>query len=209
MIGAEKGSSGGSLGAFAGKVPLIPVGKTGGSVRAFAIGTVFLVLLLAGCATPTLPERDPNELAARLRELSHTVDSREAALTAETACAFSLDLARQYRVVRPAILHNVLVNLGVRQRGLCFQWADDLSAKLETLELRTLKLRRGVARLETRREHSSVVLTATGQAFDEGIVLDAWRHSGRLYWCGVKEDKYPWKEVEVIPNNEGSSQAAQ
>lgn len=127
-------------------------------------------------------------------------------MTAETACAYSLELAREYRVVRPAIWHNVLVNWGVRKRGLCFQWADDLSARLESLHLRTLSVRRGVARLETRREHSSVVLAAPGQAFDQGIVLDAWRHSGRLYWSGVKEDKYPWIEVVVVAEGEAQAQ---
>ncbi len=118
-------------------------------------------------------------------------------MAAVTAQTYSLDLARQYRVVRPAIFHNVLVNLGVRKRGLCFQWADDLTAKLQSLNLRTLQLHRGVARLDTRREHSSVVLTSPGQPFDEGVVLDAWRHSGRIFWGDVKRDHYPWKEVEL------------
>ena len=68
-------------------------------------------------------------------------------------------------------------------------------------------MRRGVARLETRREHSSVVLTAPGQPFDEGIVLDAWRHSGRLYWGAVKTDKYPWIEVEVIADGDPQTQS--
>jgi hypothetical protein len=179
----------------------------GRSARAVAIGTGLCLLLLAGCATPpTKPDASPDELAARLRGLGPSVDPQEAAFAAETACAYSLELAREYRVVRPAIWHNVLVNWGVRRRGLCFQWADDLSAKLESLHLRTLTVRRGAARLETRREHSSVVLTAPGQAFDQGIVLDAWRHSGRLYWCSVKEDRYPWIEVEVI--TEGETQAS-
>jgi hypothetical protein len=96
----------------------------------------------------------------------------------------------------------------MRKRGLCFQWADDLSAKLQSLQLRTLQLHRGVARLETRREHSSVVLTPSGQPFDQGIVLDAWRHSGRLYWGGVKQDRYPWIEVQVIPDGEAQEQAS-
>jgi hypothetical protein len=137
--------------------------------------------------------------------LSPAVAPAEATLAAETAYSYSAELAKEYRVVRPAILHNVLVNLGVRKRGLCFQWADDLSAKLESLHLRTLRVRRGVARLETRREHSAVVLTAPGQAFDQGIVLDAWRHSGRLCWRPVNEDKYPWIEVEVIAEGEAEA----
>jgi hypothetical protein len=174
------------------------------------IGLLAAVCLVgsAGCVS-LRPEASPAaDLAGHLEALSPTVASAEAALAAETACSYSVELAKEYRVVRPAILHNVLVNLGLRKRGLCFQWADDLSAKLQSLQLRTLQLHRGVARLETRREHSSVVLTAPGQPFDEGIVLDAWRHSGRLYWGGVKQDHYPWIEVEVIPDGDALSQAS-
>ncbi len=166
------------------------------------------LLLLAGCASLGHQENSPADPAERLRGLGSAVDPREATRTAETACSYSLELARQYRVVRPAIFHNVLVNVGLRQRGLCFQWSDDLSAKLETLRLRTLSIRRGVARLETRREHSSVVLTAPGQPFEQGIVLDAWRRSGRLYWSGVKEDKYPWIEGRLITREPASSRAS-
>ena len=181
------------------------IGRRGSKVQIIAIG--FCLFLLAGCAAPRQSGTSSQALAERLCGLSPSVDQREAALAAETACVYSLELARQYHAVRPAIWHNVLVNLGLKERGLCFQWADDLSAKLESLHLRTLTLRRGVARLETRREHSSVVLTAPGQAFNYGIVLDAWRHSGRLYWSGVKEDKYPWIEVKVIEESEGQSRA--
>lgn len=178
--------------------------RRGGRGLINAIG--LSLLLLAGCATSGQPGTSPQVLAERLRGLSPVVDQREATLAAETACTYSLELARQYRVVPPAIWHNVLVNVGIRQRGLCFQWADDLSARLESLHLRTLKVRRGVARLETRREHSSVVLAAPGQAFHQGIILDAWRHSGRLYWSGVKEDKYPWIEVVVVAEGEAQAQ---
>lgn len=166
-----------------------------------SFGSVLCLCLVsaAGCASPGRRALPPADLEARLRGLSPTVAPAEASLTAETACAYSLQLAKEYRVVRPAILHNVLVNLGIRKRGLCFQWADDLSAKLQTLHLQTLQIRRGVARLDTRREHSSVVLTAVDQPFERGIVLDAWRHSGRLVWAGVKTDKYPWIQVDVLP----------
>ena len=168
----------------------------------------FCLLVLAGCATPRQSGSSPKALAEQMCGLSFSVVRQEAALAAETAYSYSLELAGQYHVVRPAIWHNVLVNLGLRERGLCFQWADDLSAKLESLHLRTLQVRRGAARLETRREHSSVVLTARGQAFDQGIVLDAWRHSGHLYWCPLKQDKYPWIEVKVIAEGEAQSQAS-
>jgi hypothetical protein len=176
-------------------------------LRAATLGAGFCLVGLVGCVSPQPRETSVTSLAARLQELSPLVAPDEAARAAEVAHSHSIELAGQYRVARPAILHNVFVNLGLRKRGLCFQWADDLSASLQSLGLRTLQVRRGVARWETLREHSSVVLTAPGQPFSDGIVLDAWRHSGRLYWSGVRQDKYPWIEVEVIPEEEKRAQA--
>ena len=148
-------------------------------------------------------------LAERLRGLSPSVDWQEATLTAETACVYSLELARQYRAVRPAWWNNVLINAGLKRRGLCFEYADDLSAKLASLHLRTLVVRRGVASLNTWLENNCLVLTAPGQPFDQGVVLDAWRYGGRLHWCDVKEDKkYPWVEAGVVDDGASSPPVA-
>lgn len=165
-------------------------------------GLAALLLFLAGCATPQTPEASATALAERLQQLSPRVSPAEASLAAGTAHAYSLEMARDYRLVRPAFFHNVLVNTGLRSRGLCFQLADDLSAKLRSLDLQTIRLRRAIAREATRREHSSVVLTAPDQPFSEGIVLDAWRHSGHLFWGSVEHDRYPWTEqVAQTPGN--------
>jgi hypothetical protein len=138
------------------------------------------------------------ELAERLEALSPSVNQREAAVAAETAHTRSLELARAYRVVRPAILHNMLVNCGLKERGLCYHWAEDLYAKLYSLNLRTLVLHRGVARPNTLREHNAVVITALGQPFEDGVVLDAWRDCGRLCWPYVQQDKYPWLNLDSL-----------
>lgn len=100
-------------------------------------------------------------------------------------------------MVRPALFHNFMVNLGVRKRGLCYHWAEDLVARLQTLKLATLDLHWGIARAGTLREHNSVVVTAKGQPFRQGVVLDAWRHAGRLHWADVAADRYPWEEGEL------------
>ena len=168
-----------------------------------------LIALLAGCATSAGKKNsDPAPLARGLRDLGPAVDPVEAARAADAAINYPLQLARAYHAVSPAIFNNVLVNLGVHPRGLCFQWADDLTIKLMTLHLRTLEIHRGVARLGTAHEHSCVVLTAPGQAFDRGIALDAWRHSGRLVWASVKADKYPWKEVSLDPEYQAEIRGA-
>jgi len=124
--------------------------------------------------------------------LSSNVDANDAHALATVACDYSLELRRQYRVVPPAILHNCLVKIGVRKRGYCYQWADDLGAKLDSLATDTIDIQYGIARQGTWRTHCAVIITATNQSFNEGLVLDAWRFSGYLYWRRVKEDNYPW-----------------
>jgi hypothetical protein len=142
---------------------------------------------------------DPSReaLARELAALAPSVRAEEARELANCACDYPQQLARMYGVVRPALLHNFLVNVGVKKRGLCYQWAEDLLAQLQTLHLVTLQLRWGMARVGTYREHNCIVVTAHGQPFAQGIVLDAWRHSGRLTWTRVFADTYPWQEGEL------------
>ncbi len=171
-----------------------------------------LLLLTNGCLTVRVPEaKQQTEIAAlteKLASLSAQVNPDEAQRAADAAVRYPLQLAREWHATPPAVINNVLINSGIHSRGLCFQWADDLTAKLMTLHLQTLELHRGVAHLGTKHEHSSVVLTAPGQPFNEGIALDAWRHCGRLNWSPVLTDKYPWKEVELIPSYREELRAA-
>ena len=136
-------------------------------------------------------------LADSIDALSPEVRATEARQLADCAYLTSRQLARDYRVVGPPLFHNFLVNIGVRERGLCFQWARDLFAKLNQLPLRTIELHWGAARAGTWREHNCVVVTAKGEPFATGIVLDAWRHSGRLFWSPVQADHYPWHEDQA------------
>ena len=187
----------------AGNDRIAPGLRTGTAWRCLV--AAFAVLILGtGCATGT-----PENLAGQLRGLSPTVSPEEAALTARTAIEYSRQLGRDFHAIPPAAsFNNVLINLGVHSRGLCFQYADDLTVKLLTLHLRTLVLNRGVAHMQTRHEHSCVVVTAVGQSFTNGIVLDAWRRGGHLVWSSVTRDKFPWKEVELIPTYRAELQAA-
>lgn len=159
---------------------------------------------VASCTTVRVPEAKQQAEAAALAEklcgLAPAVDAGEAARAADAAVRYPLQLAQQYHATPPAIINNMLINAGIHPRGLCFQWADDLTVKLMTLNLRTLELHRGVARLGTKHEHSCVVLTAPGQNFTNGIALDAWRDCGRLHWSPVPADHYAWQEVDLIPS---------
>lgn len=169
---------------------------------------LLLGLVAAGCA------HSPNHsgqglttaegvlgLEEHLAALGYTVRRDEARLVATNAYEQARQLAGDYRVVRPAILHNFLVNSGLKKRGLCYHWAEDLLAQLESFRLSTLEVRWGIARAGTVREHNALVVTARGQAFEDGIVLDGWRRSGRLVWLPVKADHYPWLEGALTNNH--------
>ncbi|MEP6810482.1 MAG: hypothetical protein ABI992_09580 [Chthoniobacterales bacterium] len=135
---------------------------------------------------------------ARLRialvSLDRSVSAKEAARLSECAHRVTIELAQTYGTVGSPHFQNFLVNIGYKKRGLCFQWTEDLLRELQKLHLQTLQLHWGDARAGTLREHNSVVVTARGQPFADGIVLDGWRHSGRLFWSAVRADDYPWKE---------------
>ena len=121
------------------------------------------------------------------------VDPAEAQLLADTAVRHAAALARSYRMVDPIEIHNTLVNLGLRKRGLCFQCAEDMYVRLRDLDLKTLQLHWGVAHKgDLWLEHSGVIVTARGHPFQEGLVVDGWRHAGRLRWAHVGRDRYPW-----------------
>jgi hypothetical protein len=131
-----------------------------------------------------------------LASLNRDADPVEARRVAETAIGYSIYLAEKYEVVRPAVLHNVLIRLGLKKRGLCYHWTEDLMQRLQSLNLKTFRLRWGVAhRGSELREHNSVVITARHQVFEQGIVLDPWRNSGDLYWARIEADRYPWREL--------------
>ena len=138
-------------------------------------------------------------LGEELAALDPSVSAPEARRVASGAHEEARQLARDYRVARPALFHNFLVNTGLKQRGLCYHWAEDLLARLQAMNLVSLEVRWAIARAGTAREHNALVVTARAQPFERGVVLDAWRHSGRLHWGRVAADRYPWLEGELNP----------
>jgi hypothetical protein len=155
--------------------------------------------LFLGCfqAQSQLPPADlvgARALRNQILDLSPIIQRDEAERVAQCAYATAKELRKNYGVIGPPLFHNFLVNTGIRKRGLCFQWAEDLLARLDALKLKTLELHWGEARAGTLREHNCVVVTAKDQPFSSGIILDCWRHSGHLYWSLLGRDHYPWVE---------------
>lgn len=126
--------------------------------------------------------------------LAPDVDPGEAEAVSLTSHNTARRLAREWRVVPFAPVQNFLIHIGMRERGYCFHWAYGIGAELKKLRLKTLVLHWGAAHAGTRLEHNVIVVTARGQPFAEGYIIDGWRAAGRLLWYPVSKDEYPWKE---------------
>jgi hypothetical protein len=138
---------------------------------------------------------DDPALRRRILVLSPTVRPDEAERVARCAYTTGRELAREWQVVPLPGIQNYLVNIGARKGGLCFQWAGELLIRLNALKLQTLDLHWAESYAGTGAEHNVIVVTAKGQPFQKGIILDNWRYQGHLVYGGVTTDpQYIWKE---------------
>jgi len=168
-----------------------------------------LACLLQACASspavtalpPLVDQQRIADLQLAILSLDDSVDRSEAHHAATIAIEYPLRLAREYEVTDPPLVHNMKVNLGVKPRGLCVDWTADLLARLRAEHFHSLDLHWGIANYENafRLEHSTVIISARDQDLQQGLVLDPWRHSGRLFWARTSEDPtyrwYPQAEI--------------
>ncbi|KAA0917464.1 hypothetical protein FLO80_05290 [Aquicoccus porphyridii] len=167
-------------------------------------------VLLAACAEPGPPEQtEIADLARAIRALDAQVDPAEAERAAQIAYLYPLQLAREYEVTDPPLVHNTKVNMGLRPRGLCWHWAEDMERRLKQEGFETLVIHRAIANSDRvlRIDHSTAIVAAKGAGMYDGIVLDPWRKGyGRLTWMRTVEDRqYEWKpQHEVLATRLGT-----
>src|SRR5215471_6201765 len=156
----------------------------------FSILAFLLIVSLAHASD----ERSIKDLAKALTQLSSNVDPAEAQALSYTAHTTARRLKKEYRVALNPEFTVFLYNVGLRKRGWCGHWAQDIGEELKKLEPKTLVLHWGEAYPNTTSENNALVITARNQPFKDGIIIDGWRRAGRLFWCPVvKDDEY---EVE-------------
>ena len=170
-------------------------------VRTFAVVPLLVLALSSPWGRGRRPElfvmwsSDDPSLRTQIAALSPTVSPDEARRVAYTTYMTGRELHREWRVAWLPGIQNFLVNMGARKGGLCSQWATELLVRLDALKLQTLELHWAESGANTGAEHNVIVVTARGQAFGEGILLDLWRYSGSLVWAHVGMDPdYRWTE---------------
>ena len=133
-------------------------------------------------------------LANQLAALSPRVNPEEAKLLAQCAYATGSKLRRDYRMFGTPIFNNFLIYHGLRKRGYCYQWSEDLLIALDKLKLTSLELHWGESNPGNWRENNCIVVTAKGQPFNRGVMLECWRHLGHLYFGPIASDWEPYVE---------------
>ncbi|UWR44834.1 hypothetical protein [Phaeobacter inhibens] len=165
--------------------------------------------LVTGCTPHSGGKPDEvSQLRHAIETLSPDVDPAEAARAAQIAYSHATALAKEYQVITSPILHNTLVNSGVRQRGLCYHYAEDMQARLQREDFQSLTILRAIAepRNSFRIEHSSAVIAPKGADIYGGIVLDPWRYGGNLYWSATSKDpRYDWEPRLTVLRRRGAT----
>jgi len=149
------------------------------------------------------------KLAEELASLSPRVNPGEAKLLADCAFTTVTRLRREYRMFGTPIFNNFLIYHGLRKRGYCYQWSEDLLIALDALGLKSLEVRWGEHDPNTWRENNCIVVTAKGQSFNRGIMLECWRHLGHLYFGPIASDWETYTEnpsyAQLVRNKEAHS----
>lgn len=166
-----------------------------------------MAITLAACSAPEGGPPPPTDadiaaLAASIAALGDHVDPDEARRAAHIAYEYPIELAAQYGVTDTPLAHNRKVNRGARPRGLCWHWAEDLQAKLNSQNFETLEVHRAIANglNPILISHSTALISAKGDSMYDAIVLDPWRYGGKLFWSKTLEDKrYKWyPRLEIL-----------
>ncbi len=174
-----------------------------------------LVAALAACGGPQTQRAsgpalsvqadqvEPGKVAAlteKIMSLSAAVDPEEAARAARIAYSYTAQLRREYQITDGPLIHNIKVNNGVKPRGLCWHWAQDMEIRLGQENFQTLDLHRAISNFDNwRLEHSTVIVSAAGASMYNGVVLDPWRKGGVLVWDDVRADtRYNWTPREEV-----------
>ena len=154
-----------------------------------------LALLLAGCGATVSTKGSVTAPPAAATE------AREARVAEVTRALLALARARDWQVTDPPLVHNFKVVNGLRDKGVCQDFADALEIALAAERFHTLELHRAIANARNLKlEHATVIVTARGAPMESGLVLDPWRTGQGRLWVGrVTEDPdYHWESRAAV-----------
>ena len=127
--------------------------------------------------------------------------NRESTLFALEIFSETKKLKKQYHSFAIPVVHNMMISVGMRKRGACKDWAEDLLNHMIPIERKYFQLTWGEANPRKINEHNVLVVYPRYAQFENGLIVDPWRTSGKVLWLYVTEDHHykwhPWQEFGV------------
>lgn len=104
-------------------------------------------------------------------------------------------LTKKFELTSPPLWHNFLVNVGLRQKGLCFHWSDALYLHLKQQKYTHFSFHLVGANIGSYfLEHNALVVSNKKEEIANSILIDPWRNSGKLYFSKIEDDtSYSWE----------------
>jgi len=158
----------------------------------------FLLFLFLGCSVKSIPapQSQVEKLTLLLQTLDNSISYKESRVLAKDIFKQIEKLTKKFELTSPPLWHNFLVNIGFRNKGLCYHWSDALYLHLHQKRYRDFSFYLVGSNIgDYFLEHNALLVVAKGtESVHDGIVIDPWRDSGKLYFSKIEEDKkYLWK----------------
>ena len=166
----------------------------------YLLSPLFLSLFFVACTntSPDISQNRVEELSKLLGSLDNSIPPTEAELLSREIFKETAKLTKKFQPVSEPHFNNFLITVGVKDKGLCYQWSDALYLHFSKKDYSHFEFHLLVSnKNEYFYEHNVLVVVAKDGEVLEGIVIDPWRHSGELYFSKVSEDKkYEWRHRE-------------
>lgn len=170
--------------------------------------SLLTLLCLQSCAPPppSYPERASiiikknkleDELICLLPAVQQSLPKarEEAKWLSDTAFRAGAAIARLNGSYFPGWLGNGLVNMGVQDRGLCWQYQHDMYREMRRRKLQYFRLGTCVRDNAKATEHSCIYIASKNGHWPAAWVLDPWMWNGRMKTDPAWElNRKRWKE---------------
>jgi len=138
--------------------------------------------------------RRPGQMAELLSTLNGDIPREEARHLSRDILYRAAQLEHSFGRTTSPWMHNLMVDIGLKERGLCYHYADGLYAYLKERSYPHFDFHLVGAHIgEYWREHNALLVTARNGVPEEGVIIDPWRIEGKVFVSRMKEDKaYRW-----------------
>ena len=160
----------------------------------YLLSLLFFLFFTACVHDPYTHQSEIEELAVLLQTLDRGIPSSEAHALSQEIFLETRKLTQKFKPVSEPHVNNFLINVGLKEHGLCYEWSDALYLHFKQLEYPDFEFHLLVAdQGEYFFEHNVMAVTTKGGNVMDGVIIDPWRKPGEVYFAKIKEDTaYRW-----------------